>query len=218
MAQLFGPYANATLRAGLLLVAIAPVAALVASAVAPRSPLMTGEGTVVAQPIPFSHEHHVGADGLDCCYCHTGVESSRQASVPSTHICMSCHSQLFTNASVLEPLRRSLTENQPIAWKRVHELPDYVYFDHSIHVAKGVGCTTCHGQVDQMPLLVQSTPMTMGWCLDCHRAPERFLRKHEDVFSLSWRPPPDQAAEGHALLAHYRIDTVHLTDCSVCHR
>lgn len=218
MARLFGPYANAAVRAGLLLLAIAPVAAFVAVAAIPRTPFVTGEGNVIAQPIPFSHEHHVGEDGLDCRFCHAGVETSRQASVPSTHVCMTCHSQLFTDASLLAPLRRSLAENRPIAWSRVHELPDYVYFDHSIHIAKGVGCTTCHGQVNQMPLMRQATPMTMGWCLDCHRALEKYLREPKDVYSLTWAPASDQEDKGRVLLEHYLIDTTHLTDCSVCHR
>jgi hypothetical protein len=131
---------------------------------------------------------------------------------------MTCHSQLYTQAPLLAPVRESLASGRPVAWRRVHQLPDYVYFDHSIHIAKGVGCTTCHGPVDRMPLMRQATPMTMAWCLDCHRAPARYLRKPDDVFSLSWTPGPDQADEGRKLLHQYLIDTVHLTDCSICHR
>jgi hypothetical protein len=131
---------------------------------------------------------------------------------------MTCHSQLFAQASVLAPVRESLALKKPIVWARVHALPDYVYFDHSVHVAKGVGCTTCHGQVDQMPLMKQAQSMTMGWCLDCHRNPGPNLRKPEEVFATSWTPPPNQNEEGRKLMARYHIDTAHLTDCSVCHR
>jgi hypothetical protein len=218
MAQLFGPYADTALRAALWLLAATPAAGVVAGYGFARSPFMTGEGVVTEQPIPFSHEHHVGEIGLDCRYCHSSVEVSPTAGVPPTETCMTCHSQLFTQARILAPLRESLALDHPIAWKRVHALPDYVYFDHSIHIAKGVGCTTCHGPIERMPMTRQTQPMTMGWCIDCHRHPEPNLREPKDVFSTSWSPPPDQAQRGLRLLAQYHIDTTHLTDCSVCHR
>ena len=131
---------------------------------------------------------------------------------------MTCHSQIWTNAAMLAPVRDSFASDAPIRWQRVHRLPDYVYFDHGIHVAKGVGCTTCHGPVGTMPLMVQNAPLTMGWCLDCHRDPAKALRPRSEVFSITWQPPDDQAERGHALLAEYGIKPEHLADCSVCHR
>ena len=218
MAQLFQPYADTAVRVALAALAVSPALLIVAGFALTRSPYVTGENRVHTQPIPFSHEHHVGFDGIDCRYCHVGVETSRWAGVPPTEICMTCHSQLFSDARMLAPLRESFANNVPIAWNRVHALPDYVYFDHAIHIAKGVGCTTCHGRVDEMPLMKQAQPMTMGWCLDCHRNPAPHLRKRNDVFATDWSPPPDQDEEGRKLMASYHIDISHLTDCSVCHR
>src|SRR3954463_10052820 len=183
-----------------------------------RSDYATRATQAREQPVPFSHAHHVGGLGIECRYCHTGVETSRFAGLPPTHTCMTCHSQLWTNAAVLEPVRRSLAEDRPIRWRRVNELPDYVYFDHSIHVAKGVGCTSCHGPVDTMPLMRQAAPLTMGWCLDCHANPAPHLRPEGEIFAGHWSPPPDQDVRGAALIGHYGIRTGHLTDCSVCHR
>ncbi len=218
MSQIFQPYADAAVRAGLFALAAAPAILIGAGFAITRSPFITGQSLFHSQPIPFSHEHHVGFDGLDCRYCHFGAETSRWAGIPPTEVCMTCHSQIFTEAGVLALARESLVTDRPIAWQRVHALPDYVYFAHAIHIAKGVGCTTCHGQVNEMPLTSQAEPMTMGWCLDCHRNPAPYLRKPEDVFSTSWSPSPDQNEEGRKLMAHYQIDTTHLMDCSVCHR
>lgn len=218
VAQLFHPYADTALRIILFGLAASPALLIGAGFAITRSPYVTGQEAVHTQPVPFSHEHHVGFDRLDCRYCHFGVETSRWAGIPPTEVCMTCHSQLFAQASVLAPVRDSLALKKPIVWARVHALPDYVYFDHSIHVAKGVGCTTCHGQVDQMPLMKQAQSMTMGWCLDCHRNPGPNLRKPEEVFTTSWTPPPNQNEEGRKLMERYHIDTAHLTDCSVCHR
>jgi hypothetical protein len=155
--------------------------------------------------------------GLDCRYCHAAVETSPVASLPPTHTCMTCHSQLYTQTAMLAPVRESLADNEPIRWNKVNRLPDYVYFDHSIHIAKGVGCTTCHGPVATMPLMRQAAPLTMGWCLDCHRDPAPFLRPASEVFDPDWHAPPDQAERG-VILAHQNLDNKHLTDCSVCHR
>ncbi len=182
------------------------------------TPYVTAQGLTPEQPVPFSHQHHVGGLGLDCRYCHTAVERSRFAGLPPTETCMTCHSQLWTSAAMLAPVRRSLASGTPIRWRRVNALPGYVYFDHSIHVAKGIGCTTCHGPVHRMPLLRQAAPLTMGWCVDCHAHPEAHLRPEDQIFSTDWTPPPDQEARGRALMAHYGIRTGHLTDCSVCHR
>jgi len=218
MAQIFRPYADTVLRVAMLAILIVPVAAIAGAYAVMWSPYVTGQNVVIQQPVPFSHQHHVGGLGLDCRYCHAAVEHSANASVPPTHTCMTCHSQLYTNAQMLAPVRKSLASGTPIRWNRVHRLPDYVYFDHSVHVANGVGCKTCHGQVDEMPLMQQTAPLTMSWCLSCHRDPAPNLRPQSEIFSMTWRPPPDAEKSGQALMAAYHIDTKHLTDCTVCHR
>ena len=170
-----------------------------------------------AQPIPFSHKHHVGDVGIDCRYCHTTVEKAAHAGLPSSDICLSCHSQLYTQAPLLEPLRRSAATGQPIAWNRVHELPDFVYFEHSIHIAKGVACSECHGRVDQMPLTWRVAPLQMQWCLACHRDPTPHLHPKEDVFRMGApAPTPEEAALLERMLNLQ--DRRRLTDCSTCHR
>ena len=184
-----------------------------------RSSWATKQNEYVAQPIQFSHAHHVSGMGIDCRYCHTAVESSSFAGIPPTSTCMNCHSQVWNTAPILEPVRASFRESRPLEWVRVNDLPDFVYFNHQIHVRQGVGCVTCHGQVDQMPLMVQAAPLLMEWCLDCHRAPEQYLRPRADVFNMLYRPPPDQLALGLQLKAEYDVASVeHLTSCSVCHR
>ncbi len=183
------------------------------------SPYTTYVGIPQEQPVAFSHKHHVGDDGIDCRYCHTSVEKSSFAGIPSTHVCMTCHSQLYTEAPALQPVRQSLTTNRPLQWNRVNDLPDFVYFNHSIHVGNGIGCSTCHGQLDQMPLTWRTQTLYMEWCLECHRAPQNFLRPRSEIYNLHWQPPPDQAASGARLVREYGIDTSgRLTDCSVCHR
>jgi hypothetical protein len=170
--------------------------------------------------VQFSHKHHVGDDGIDCRYCHTDVETSAYAGIPPTKTCMNCHSVLYNNAAYLEPVRESYRTDQSIQWVKVHRLPDFVYFNHSIHVNKGVGCTTCHGSINQMPLVFQASPLLMEWCLDCHRNPEKVLRKSkEDVFDMNWKAPDDQAEIGKQLAAERKIrTTAELTSCSTCHR
>ena len=183
-----------------------------------RSSYVTGQDMVREQPVPFSHAHHVGGLGIDCRYCHTSVEQARFAGIPPTETCMTCHSQIWTNAAMLAPVRTSLADNMPLRWRRVHNLPDYVYFDHGAHVANGVGCSTCHGRVDQMPLIRQTAPLTMGWCLDCHRDPAPNLRPREAIFDMTWKPPVSQDVQGRRLMEAYHINVQHLTDCSTCHR
>ena len=179
----------------------------------------TGQDVVVVQPIQFSHAHHVGGMGIDCRYCHTSVEESAFANIPPTKTCMNCHSQIWTTAPILEPVRASFRDNTPLQWTRVHDLPDFVYFNHSIHVAKGVGCATCHGRVDTMPLIRQSATLMMSWCLDCHRNPARFVRPREEVYNMAWTPPADDPGLGERLVKEYRIGSVEqLTSCSTCHR
>lgn len=218
MPQLFGRRADTILRICFFAAIAAPVCAIGLARLHAGSAYVTGQNVTIAQPVPFSHQHHVGALGLDCRNCHTSVDKARFAGMPPTETCMTCHSQLWTNAPMLAPVRTSLATNKPLRWKKVHKLPDYVYFDHSIHVAKGVGCSTCHGAVQTMPLMRQAAPLTMGWCLDCHRNPERYVRPRDQVFNMEWITPRDQIAQGRRLLAEYHIETEHLTDCSKCHR
>jgi hypothetical protein len=183
------------------------------------SPYTTYVGVPQEQPVPFSHKHLVGDDGFDCRYCHTSVEKSSFAGLPSTHVCMTCHSQLWNEAPLLAPVRRSLTAGRPLFWNRVNDLPDFVFFNHSIHVNKGVGCSTCHGAVDQMPLTWRTQTLYMKWCLECHRNPQNYLRPRAEIYNLHWQPPPDQEKQGRRLLDQYQIDTTgRLTNCSVCHR
>jgi hypothetical protein len=216
MAQVFSPGTVLTLKA--LLIGLPLLAA--AGVLTWRIGLITGPavGEPLEQPVPFSHKHHVGEEGLDCRYCHTGVETLAYAGMPSTGICMTCHSQLFTDQQMLRPVRESQASGEPIKWRRVHDLPEFVFFNHSIHVHKGVGCETCHGRVDQMPLTWKEHSLDMQWCLECHRHPERYLRPREHVFDMDWRPQSDQESLGGKLVALYQVQTDRLMDCSVCHR
>jgi hypothetical protein len=216
--QVFRPRANLFYRAFLLGL---PLAALAGGFVwywGYRSPIVTEVKMPVGQPVLFSHRHHSGELKIDCRYCHTSVEKSWFAGVPPTQTCMTCHSQLFTDSPLLEPVRASAASGQPIQWNRVHVLPDYVYFDHSIHVNKGVGCTTCHGQVNEMPLVFKSNTLFMEWCLQCHRDPAKTQRPLTQIFSMDWQPATNQAALGAELSRQHGLDPARLTDCSVCHR
>ena len=168
------------------------------------------------QPVPFSHKHHVGELGLDCRYCHTSVEVSSSAGMPPTQTCMACHSQIWTGAAILEPVRASYRDSTPISWTRVNALPDFVYFNHSIHIAKGVGCTTCHGPIAEMNITWRAQSLYMRWCLDCHNAPEKYLRPRSEVFNAFYKPPPDQEALGNRLMIEYKVQK--LTTCTTCHR
>ncbi len=181
-----------------------------------RSPYITEVRTAREQPVPFSHEHHVAGLGIDCRYCHSTVEVSSFAEIPPTKTCMSCHSQIWADSPFLEPVRASFRNNLPLQWTRVHDLPDFVYFNHSIHINKGVGCSTCHGRVDRMPLTSRTQTLYMEWCLDCHRAPERYVRPREQVFNMDWEPPENQLEMGAKLVKDYHVRS--LTDCSVCHQ
>ena len=219
MSQIFPRSANAIARmslAGLLgLVLILGWVVMVLM----RSSWVTKQNEFVDQPIQFSHAHHVGGVGLDCRYCHTSVEKSSFAGIPPTKTCINCHSELWSNAPILEPVRASFRDNTNLTWNRVNDLPDFVYFNHQIHVNQGVGCVTCHGQVDKMPLMIQAKSLLMEWCLECHRAPEKFLRPREEVFNVAYVAPPDQLELGLRLKKEYNVaGTPHLTSCSVCHR
>jgi cytochrome c7-like protein len=181
-----------------------------------RSPYVTQADTAREQPVQFSHAHHVAGIGIDCRYCHTAAETSNVAGIPPTKTCMNCHSQIWSNSPALEPVRASYRTGTSLQWTRVHDLPDFVYFDHSAHVNKGVGCTTCHGRVDRMPLMWQENSLYMEWCLECHRQPEKYLRPKEEVFNPAYEPPADQLALGRKLVAQYSVHP--RTSCSTCHR
>ena len=218
MPQIFRPYANTVMRVVLSAIVVLPIAFMAGAYAVMRSPYMTGENITVKQPLPFSHQHHAGQLGLDCRYCHAATERSALASLPPTHTCITCHSQLYTEQPMLRPVVESYAKRKPIRWQRVNHLPAYVYFDHAVHIHNGVGCTTCHGRVDEMPLLRQAAPLTMAWCLDCHRNPAPHLRPASEIFSTSWQPPKDQGEIGRHLMEVYKINPQRLSDCSVCHR
>jgi hypothetical protein len=216
MSQLFPRSANAAARftlLGLLLV-VGFLAWTIATLM--RSDMVTAANSNVDQPVQFSHLHHVGGVGLDCRYCHTTVENAATASIPPTQTCMNCHSQIWAQSPYLEPVRASFESGQSLEWIRVHDLPDFVYFNHSIHIKKGVGCETCHGRIDQMPGIQQVSSLQMEWCLECHRAPERFVRPREAVFTMGYQPAGDQLEIGRQLVREYNIQS--LTSCSTCHR
>ena len=184
-----------------------------------RSPWVSRQGIAREQPIQFSHRHHAGELGIDCRYCHTTVEELAYAGMPPTQTCINCHSQIWSDSPYLEPLRASWREETPNSWTKVYDLPGYVYFDHSVHVTKGVGCTSCHGDVDNQNVLWQEPSLHMEWCLDCHRNPERVLRPAEEIFSMGWERPSDQAEQGAQLAATYDTPSERvLTSCSTCHR
>ena len=197
-----------------------------------RSPYVTYAGVARPQPAPFSHQHHVAALGIDFRYCHTSVETSSFAGIPPTKTCMNCHSQIWTSAPLLEPVRESFRTGKSLVWNRVNDLPDFVYFDHSIHINKGVGCNSCHGPVDRMPLMFNYASLQMEWCIECHRAPEKNLRPREQVFNMRYQQPTrdvpvvvdgvsytDQLALGKTLVKKYHLRSVmDITSCSTCHR
>ena len=216
MSQIFPRSANAWSKASIIteLGLVAFVGALLP--VLQRSDFVTTANTFKDQPVQFSHQHHVGGIGIDCRYCHTAVEVSSSAGIPPTKTCINCHSQIWSTSPYLEPVRASFRDDKPLKWLRVHDLPDFVYFNHSIHVKKGVGCETCHGRVDRMPLMRQQNSLQMEWCLDCHRNPEQYVRPRSEVLTMGYVPAVAQAELGPKLVAEYKIQS--LTNCSVCHR
>ena len=219
MAQIFDRSSNALARASLVLTGLIVIALGVTLDQLQRSPWVTRQGQRPDQPVPFSHKHHAGELGLDCRYCHTTVEKSSFAGVPPTQTCMTCHSQIWTNSSMLEPVRLSYRTDKSIAWTRVNAVPQFVYFDHSIHINKGVGCTTCHGPIAQMPLTYRAQTLYMSFCIDCHRQPEKYVRPKDQVFNPNYVAPANQMELGAKLVAEYKIqDPRHLQSCSTCHR
>jgi hypothetical protein len=238
MSQIFHPAANAVAKGSIFGAVFIVAAAAWVFATLDVSPYYTQQDVHRAQPVPFSHEHHVNGLGIHCLYCHTSVKDSAFAGIPPTKTCMTCHSQIWTNAAMLEQIRQSWAEQKPIQWTRVHKLPDFVYFNHSIHVAKGIGCASCHGAVDKMPLMYQANTLRMGWCLDCHRHPEQNIRPREQVFNMNYDSSTDEdlAKElgvskedakkyadsqdelGKFLVEKYHVHKEQLTNCYVCHR
>ena len=218
MAQVFPRSANWASKASILaaLLIVASILGVVLNV--NRIDYVSMVDVAIDQPVHFSHKHHVTGMGIDCRYCHTTVEVSAFAGVPPTETCMTCHSQIWTEAPILEPVRASFRDNKPIEWNRVHDLPDFVYFDHSIHVSQGIGCQSCHGQVDQMPLMKKAHTLNMEWCLDCHRDPAQFIRPRDQVFNMNYEYPANQETLGKSLVADYDVQTSQLTNCSICHR
>jgi len=219
MGQLFSPAADTWLRLFMVAAVSLAMGSVVFAIGFAHSDWVTGARThPPAQQVPFSHRHHAGQLGIDCRYCHTAVADGPHAGLPPTHTCMTCHSQIWTGAPMLAPVRQSLAANISLNWNRVALLPDYVFFRHDIHIAKGVGCVECHGRVDKMALTYRAKPLTMEFCLDCHRDPAPHLRPLDQVTNMDWKPAGDREAQGHALLQQYGIRVGQITHCFVCHR
>ncbi len=232
MPQIFHRSSNTIAKVSIVLVLALVGGSLFAALELQRSPYYSWRDVAREQPVPFSHQHHVAGLGIDCRYCHTSVETSNFAGIPPTKTCINCHQQIWTNAPLLEPVRESYRSGQSIKWTRVNAVPDFVYFDHSIHINKGVGCNECHGQVDKMPLMRAANTMQMEWCLTCHRAPEKVLRPREEVLNMEYQQPSvgrpvtvngqkftDQASLGNYLKKEYHLRSVwDITSCNTCHR
>jgi formate-dependent nitrite reductase cytochrome c552 subunit len=219
MRTVFPAWSDTAFRITLVVATLLIVAAVIGPMIYVRTPFHERRGYPVDQPVQFDHRHHASDDQIDCLYCHAGARRSAYAGIPATEVCMGCHAQVWPDSVQLENVRRSFFSGEPLRWQRVHQLPDYVYFNHAAHVNKGIGCVSCHGRVDRMALDYQVAPLTMGWCLDCHRAPEPNLRPLTQVTSMTWQPPSsprerDALARKLAAASHVR----HLTSCTTCHR
>lgn len=216
MAQLFHRSSNAfariTLFGGILILAGLGYMGWVFA----HSSYMTGESVALKQPVPFSHDHHTAGLGIDCRYCHTSVEESAFANIPPVATCMNCHNIMWNREEMLAPIRDAYASGEPIRWNRVYDLPDYVYFNHSIHLKKGMGCETCHGRVDRQPLIQQAVSLQMKWCLDCHRNPEQYIRPREEVLTFGYEPEGEPNELAHRLIEEYAVAPG--IDCAVCHR
>ncbi len=223
MAQLFPAGANTLARLSIVGGVLLAASGVGLAYMLNSSPYVTRVNLIQEQPVAFSHAHHVDQLGIDCRYCHVSVETEANAGLPPTYTCMSCHSQVWNDSPMLATVRESLREDKPIPWKKVHDLPDFVYFHHGIHVQKGVSCVTCHGHVEEMPLVWKAEPMNMGWCLNCHKHPENYVRPGDEVFNFAWTPSdegPDvtQASLGAQIVQDKNIPVDRMTNCSVCHR
>jgi Cytochrome c7 and related cytochrome c len=220
MAQVFSRSANNIAKISLVVAAILAGTAFYVYTQVSRSSYITGRYLEKQQPVQFSHKHHVGDDGIDCRYCHSTVETSASASLPPTQTCMNCHNQIWSDSPYLEPVRASFRENTPIQWERVHDLPEFAYFNHSIHIAKGVGCASCHGDIANMPAVYQENTLQMEWCLSCHRNPAPNIRPKSEIYNTSWNPSnitPEQQMEVDEKIKNLRSKEM-LTSCSTCHR
>jgi hypothetical protein len=215
LAQIFPEWIN-KLPLAILVTIVLGGAGVVAGIWYFGSPRYTDVGYRPDQPVEYSHKLHAGDLGMDCRYCHVSVESSPVASLPTTQTCMNCHTLVGADNDKLYPVRESWISGDPIEWVRVHKLPDYAYFDHSLHLRAGVGCKSCHGRVDQMEKVTQNEPLSMGWCLDCHRDPTPHLRPKSEITNMAWEPGPDQARLAHEMMADSSIITP--KDCTGCHR
>ncbi|MCB0360040.1 MAG: cytochrome c3 family protein [Bdellovibrionales bacterium] len=218
MAQVFSHRADRILRTVLVVLVLMFVGCWPLRRLVLYATYSTEVGLNVKQPIQFSHQHHVGAVGIDCRYCHYSVEKSSSAGMPSSEVCMQCHSHIWNSSPMLAPVRSAFRTGRPIVWNKVHTLADYAYFNHQIHVAKGVGCETCHGRVDQMPVISKVRTFYMEDCLACHRNPAPNLRPRSEIYTMGWKPNEDQPEKQEELLEAYHIETYHLQDCVTCHR
>src|SRR5215813_11174022 len=219
MAQFFNKSANNVARISMIVVVVLGGAAFYAYTQIARSSYLTNRYLERQQPVQFSHKHHAGDDGIDCRYCHTSVETSSSAGLPPTQTCMNCHSQIWSDSPYLEPVRASFRDNKPIQWERVHDLPEFVYFNHSIHVNKGVGCSTCHGRIDEMPTVYQENTLQMEWCISCHKDPSQFIRPKKDIYNMAWQDGDINDDQRKQLKEDYHIRSrQQLTSCSTCHR
>ena len=216
MSQIFPPSANSYARGSIVVLVVLLAAVGLSLDRLSRSPYVTRAHEAREQPVPFSHAHHVGGLGVDCRYCHTSVDKSAVAGIPPTKTRMNCHAQIWNQSPMLEPVRASFRDGTSIEWTRVHDLPDFAYFNHSAHVNKGIGCSTCHGRVDKMPLVWQEKSLQMEWCLECHRRPEKYVRPLSEVYNVAYEPPADQLDLGTRLVKDYGIKP--RTSCSTCHR
>jgi hypothetical protein len=213
---LFPVWSNSVFRFAIALAVAGVVGLPLFAMVVVRTPYETGQRELIMQPIKFDHRHHVRDDGIDCVYCHSGVTRSAYAGIPAVSVCMGCHAQVWTSSPELTRLREAYFRGDPIEWARVNNLPAHVFFNHSIHVAKGVGCVTCHGRVDLMGQVYQEETLLMQWCLDCHRHPEDHLRPNEKVTDMEWAPERPQVEVGREVAA--KLDVHPTTDCTGCHR
>ena len=217
MSQIFNPSTNTLARMSILAGGLVTLLLFAGLYIRDQSVYTRPVGIAVEQPIRFSHELHSGQLNIGCLYCHGTATQSSYGGIPDTHTCMSCHSQIATYSELLEPVRQSYEDNTSLVWNRVHDLADHVYFNHSAHVNNGVGCESCHGNVEEMPLVWRAEHMTMGWCLDCHRNPEEFVRPADEVYTFGYETPENQTELGFQLIEEYGINVDHLMSCGVCH-
>jgi formate-dependent nitrite reductase cytochrome c552 subunit len=216
MSPLFRPRHNTIAQVSLFVVAVGGLGTVGGLLTYVRTPYARGMQDPIEQPLQFDHRHHTRDEGIDCRYCHNTVDKSPAAGIPATALCLNCHAQIWNKSPLLEPVRKSFFENRPLEWRRVYKVPEFVYFNHSIHVNKGVGCVSCHGRVDSMAAVEKASPLTMGWCLECHRRPEANLRPVEELTNMTWQPQGDPVEAGRVIAERYQVRT--RTSCTTCHR